>query len=244
MPGGSCAIPGALLALALLFAVLPALARAAQQGDLIINRATFSSASQSPVESSVTITYIVRTPSTIEFLKYAPQVAGATPVNVAQDSYQTGSDPAAPFAALGAPVPSGSTTPIDLSQPVPLAPASIFHGGEPVFVRVTDPDQNLDRTRAETILITVTDTCPGDVEVLRLTETGPDTGVFTGYIQSAEDSSPSSYGGVLRSPTETASRRPTPTSSTAPIPRPRAAVVDPFGLVFDSHSGLPVTAPP
>ncbi len=64
---------------------------------------------------------------------------------------------------------TGSSTPVDLSSPIPLAPATQIHQGDPLFIRVTDKDQNLDRTLVETVLVTVTDPANGDVEVLKLT---------------------------------------------------------------------------
>ena len=66
---------------------------------------------------------------------------------------------------------------------MPLVPATQYHLGEPVFLRLTDGDQNSDPAAVETVLVTLRDPATGDTEVLRLTETGPNTGVFTGYIQ-------------------------------------------------------------
>lgn len=228
----------ALAALTLLTAPTPAFSTV--QGDHIVNNAQLISNGTTLASTSVTVTVVVRTPSTIEFLKYAPQLAGATPVNVAPCAYRTGSDPSAPFAGMPPPIPAGFTTPIDLSKPVPLATATAYHGGEPVFVRVTDPDQNLDRTRADTIMVTITADKTGDVEVLRLTETGPDTGVFVGYIQSTENATSGPYSGSL--PVDSGS---TIKASYTDIfdgtdSVTSAAVVDPFGIVFSSATGKPV----
>jgi len=40
----------------------------------------------------------------------------------------------------------------------------------------------MDRALRETIQVTITNPVTGDTEVIRLTETGPDTGVFVGYL--------------------------------------------------------------
>lgn len=233
-------LPGLLLAgLGLLVSILwpcPTISIASVQGDHIVNSAQFAASGITPVSASVTVTVLLRTNSSIEFLKYAPGDAAATPVNVAPGAYRTGSDPAAPFAALPPPVPAGSTTPVDLSNPIPLVPATLFHAGEPIFIQVTDPDQNLDRTRRETVFATITDNTTGDLEVVRLTETGPDTGVFVGYIQStANPSSP--YDGVLTVATQS-----NITASYTDIADNTdscscSALVDPSGFVFDSSNG-------
>lgn len=226
---------------AVLFCLLPLFpssSLAASQGDKIVNSASLSSYNALLSNSSVTVTVVVRTPSTIEFLKFAPLSADAEPV--ALGAYRTGSDPATSFSEMPAPVWPGSSTPIDLSQPLPLVAATLFHGGEPIFLRVTDLDQNLDRTLAETLLVTITDPATGDVEVLRLTETGLETGVFTGYIQSTKTPPPTPYSGnfsvtaasdILATYTDLIDGTDTATT---------AALVDPFGIVFDSRTGLPV----
>ena len=242
-------LPGLLLAgLALLGSLLcpwPASSIAAVNGDQIINSATLNSQSTVLSTALVTVTVnlpvVIRTKSTTEFLQYAPLLPDATPINVSQGAYRPGANPTTPFVNLSPPLPAGSTTPIDLSRPVPLTPTSIFHQGEPVFVRVTDLDQNLDPTRAETVFVTITDSTTGDIEVVRLTETGPNTGVFVGYIQSTVNSSPAlQYDGkitiaegsnLIASYTDIADSG--DSSSTA-------AMVDPFGVVFDSQSGTPL----
>jgi hypothetical protein len=51
-------------------------------------------------------------------------------------------------------------------------------GVEGIYVTVEDADENTDSGLAETISVTVSDSETGDSEVLTLTETGADTGVF------------------------------------------------------------------
>jgi uncharacterized repeat protein (TIGR01451 family) len=228
----------ALAALTLLAAPTPVFSTV--QGDHIINNALLISNGTPLASTSVTVTVVVRTPATIEFRTYAPQLAGATLVNVAPSAYRTGSDPSAPFAVMPPPIPAGFTTPIDLSKPVPLATATVYHGGEPVFVSVTDPDQNLDRTSADTILVTITADKTGDVEVLRLTETGPDTGVFVGYIQSTEKTTSALYSGNLPVNSGSTIKGAYTDTFDGTDSITSAAVVDPFGIVFSSATGKPV----
>jgi fimbrial isopeptide formation D2 family protein len=237
-----------LAVLALLFILPLPVAQASVQGDLIVNKANFVEDGVSRVSASVAVTVVIRTSATIEFLKYAQPladgslIAGASPVSVAQTAYRTGSAASDSFAMAPAPTPLGSSTPLDLSKPVPLIKGETFHAGEPIFVQVTDPDQNLDRAAAETITITINNKETGHVEVLKLTETGPDTGVFIGYLASAEagSGSPGSYSGILpvgQSNSVTARYVDTADNSDSTS---AATVVDPLGIVFDSKTGKPL----
>jgi uncharacterized repeat protein (TIGR01451 family) len=209
------------------------------QGDLVVNSARLSSADITPITSSVTVTVVIRTPSVIEFLTYAPLLSGAEPVNVPTTAYRSGSASTDPFINMPAPVMVGSTTPIDLSRPVPLTAAVSLHQGEPLFIRLTDKDQNLNTTLAETVLVTVSNPANGDVEILRLTETGPNTGVFVGYLSTSNtpantyDSRLSvSEGNIITARYVDVQDN---SDSTA-----ASLMVDPYGIVFDSSSGLPV----
>lgn len=228
----------AILALLLLLSA-PAAAGAAQHGDSIINTAVFTSSSQAPSTSSVTVKYVVRTPAAIEFLKYAPASAAANPLFVASTDYSTSDAPEGAFATLPAPQQIPNSEAIDLNREIPLATSAIFHRGEPVFLRLSDPDQNLDSARAETILVTLTATGTADVEVLRLSETGPDTGIFTGYIQSSPEAGASYDGRLQVQEAGTVQARYVDLFDGSDIAS-TATLFDPFGIVFDSRTGLPV----
>lgn len=56
--------------------------------------------------------------------------------------------------------------------------------GNTAYIRVDDGDQNFDATTKQTITITIT-TAQGDREAITLTETGINTGIFTGSIATA-----------------------------------------------------------
>jgi len=220
------------IAAALLFIILsPLYAFSASQGDQIINSAQLNSSGSPMANTSVNVNVVIRTPSHTEFLKYAP---GATPVNVDLGAYHKAGDPAAQFTGLAQPA-----LPINLPNPVPLTAAPFFHPGEPVFVRVTDLDQNLDRTRRETVFVTVTDSNTGDSEVVLLTETGPDTGVFVGYIPSIAGSSPApQFNGTLSiNPGDNIGATYTDIVDPTDVSH---ALVDPFGVVFNSSTGAPI----
>ncbi len=225
--------------------VLPSISHAVAQGDHIVNVANLSSNGERDVTTSVNVTAVVPVPSKLEYLTYAPNLSNAEQVIIHPTEYRTGSDPSAPFAQMPPAVFMGSNAPLDLTQPLPFAVTAVFHQCEPVFVRLTAPDQNLDRGQLDTALITITESSTGNIEVLRLTETGPNTGIFTGYVTTAgkncSSSVPaSSYSGSL--PVNEDSRIAvsfddvfsSACSSTV------AAMVDPYGIIFDSTTGKPV----
>ena len=137
------------------------------------------------INGQVTITTVARTPSIIEFLQFVPPGAQQTGVieTVPATQCSTSGSAAGPFVPSSGPVPLGTTTPLSVPGNYRLAPTNFYHGGEAVFIKLTDLDQNLDPNVAETVITTIK-SAHGDSETLRLTETGPSTGVFIGYIQS------------------------------------------------------------
>ncbi|TSK07123.1 MAG: OmpA family protein [Geobacter sp.] len=223
-----------ILSLLLLFGEREGLA--AVNGDQIVNRATFSCSQLPEVTTQVTVTVMARTSSTAEFLKYSLGVTGASSVTVPVTSFY---DATGTLAKLAAPVTSGTESTIDLSAPVQLSASDTFHAGEPLFVRITDPDQNLDRESAESVKVAITDPATGDSENLLLTETGPDTGIFVGYIQTTSQTGVASNGVLsVAEASDIRARyvdRVDGSDSSA-----AAAIVDPFGIVFDSVTGRPV----
>lgn len=133
-----------------------------------------------PVKQLIRPATIEPTPSKIEFLQYSTKPNVGIPVNVAQTTCV-----------------AGATRTVselrDVSVPVPgvvnLLPANVFKAGQPIFIRVTDRDQNADPLVREKITIQLSVPSSGDKEFLRLTETEADSGQFVGYIQSTENES-------------------------------------------------------
>lgn len=126
-----------------------------------------------------------------------------------------------------------------LSGPVLVAPAEAFAIGDPIIVRVADADQNIDPLISDQISVLLSVASTLDSETLVLKETGPDTGVFVGYVDST--SSPSMVDDCIL----TVSSRgdisalyvdpddPGDTSDTS-------APIAPVGIVFDDESGEPI----
>ncbi len=72
----------------------------------------------------------------------------------------------------------------------------VYAPNETVFARVSDLDENTNPLVAETILVTIIGS-GGDTEIVTLTETGPNTGIFTGGIPASSTVTGSSGNGTL-----------------------------------------------
>lgn len=91
---------------------------------------------------------------------------------------------------LGTPSITEFTTGLDGPHTLVYAP------NETVFVRVKDIDQNINPLVAETITVTVLGSA-GDQEILTLTETGPNTGIFVGSVPASSTAVGTSGNGTL-----------------------------------------------
>ena len=141
------------------------------------------------------------------------------------------------FAPLGSPAPQG-TGQLDPLNPIPMQDTAIAHAGDPIFVRVADRDRNRDGTVVETVDVRVSARSTNDSEVVRLSETGPNTGVFVGYIPTTTGSAVSDCALEVERNSELDASYVDPTDATDAVHAD--ALVDPFGLVFDSQTGAPI----
>jgi uncharacterized repeat protein (TIGR01451 family) len=222
---------------ALLLTILAPAFAATDPGTSIRNRAQVSyfaggSTRDALSNEVVAVVQAAQTPSTISILRYNP--GGATTVAT---TGPTQCRNGAAFAPLPPPALLDGTV-VSTAQPSVLSVAQTVHGNDPVFIRLADSDQNRNSTLTDTVDVQVR-SAAGDVETLRLTETGPDTGEFVGYISTStatvapgdcvlqvvrDENISTSYTDPL-----------TPTDSSG-----AAALVDPYGLVFDSSTGTAV----
>ncbi|MGI9236426.1 MAG: OmpA family protein [Woeseiaceae bacterium] len=85
------------------------------------------------------------------------------------------------FVTLADPTLVGGTT-IDPGLVQDISATSSYNIGESAFIRLVDTDQNLDYQVINTAVVTISSVSSGDSETIQLTETGPNTGVFTGYV--------------------------------------------------------------
>ncbi|VAW55195.1 hypothetical protein MNBD_GAMMA06-22 [hydrothermal vent metagenome] len=217
-------------------------AKAVPPGTQIDNVA-IASFSFSGVNSSVNsntesiLTTIIQTPSSIILYQYDTTGSSTfTPTVVTQNAtsgppgngFIVSADPAVPIAG-------GTPNVLTSTDSQPLNIASLYSTGEPIFIQVDDKDQSLDSTVRETVRVVVTSST-GDEEELILMETGVDTGVFIGYVQSTSIAV-APYDGLLSLGAETSLTvqytdqfDPSDTST-------GGSLVDPYGKVFSSLDG-------
>lgn len=237
-PVGSFAFPRHMtqrLGLILLALFTSALWAATPPNTTVVNTATasFNGDSTTPpitVTGSTSFVTASRTPATIELLQYFRSGASGEPQVV--ESTQCGGG------ALPAPqVHQPPAATLSVPSTLQLAPAKEYKVGDPIFVRVTDYDQNQNPAVQETIsIMVVSDSL--DTETLTLKETGVSTGVFVGYIQSVRQASNSSCQlGVQANKKITAMYT---DSLDAVTTVSNSALVDPYGIVFDSGTGQAV----
>jgi hypothetical protein len=89
---------------------------------------------------------------------------------------------------------TGDPTPIDRSQPLRVFRTDRIRLGVPVFFTLEDAGLNMDPNAVETVVVMLTDAVTGDREELRFYETGPDTGIFSAWINTTDDTSPGGDG--------------------------------------------------
>lgn len=172
------------------------------------------------------------TPARLSLRRYAASGVGT---DVRSTAYDDGSG----FVALPPPTPFGAGGPVDLNNPVGLQASSVYHTGDPIFIELEDADQNTDNALVETIDAVVTVLDNGDAEVLRLTETGPDTGIFSGYVTTVPGPPVSSDGDLsVASGYQIQVRYVDPDDGTDIVAD--VALIDPAGIVFDTRNGQPV----
>ena len=141
------------------------------------------------------------------------------------------------FFPLPAPAPQGQGE-LDPMQPIPMQDTGVAHAGDPIFVRVVDLDRNLDGNVVETVDVRVTASATGDAEVLRLSETGPNTGIFVGYVATSADAAAADCALQVERNAQIDATYVDPVDNSDAAQAD--ALVDPFGLVFDSQTGVPI----
>ncbi len=142
------------------------------------------------------------------------------------------------FANLPQPVFANGSS-VDATQMLALTGTDTVHAGDPLFLQVSDADQNRNATAIDTTDLVVS-SASGDTETIRLRETGSNTGVFVGYVQSRSAASANSGDCVLQvdRDSQVTARYTDPynSSDTSNV----SMLVDPYGLIFDSLTGQPV----
>jgi uncharacterized repeat protein (TIGR01451 family) len=224
----------------------PTAAQTTAPGTLINNvaQATFVRGNTATTVASNTVATVVvpqSSRSTIQLLRTA--TGSVVPVS---SSALTPPEVSGPTMCLGSsgmqtlpnPVLIGGAS-IDPNQPRVYSDTSSYHGGEPVFVRVVDPDQNRDSAVRDTIDLNLRSAQSGDTEVIRLTETAVASGNFVGYLQTAAGTA-APRDCSLQVTRDTTLQSSYVDSRDASDAVQAQALIDPTGFVFDSRTGQPV----
>lgn len=192
-----------------------------------------------------------RSPATLLFMKVPPPIGAdvrsllasqgtfepdlSVPVDVGITQCATVDDLAGPFE--DAVVPRGlDDRELNLAGALTLRRTSVYAVGEPVFLGLHDQDANQDPAVREQVEVRVTVSDTGDREIIRLTETGPDTGFFVGTIRSGGAAAePFDCMLAVQSDSEILATYFDPEDASDTVSA--AAIVAPIGVVFDSETG-------
>ena len=229
------------MALALFVSFLPGLmASAAPPGTVISNQASLDYLNNGGLNATAlsnivqVTTAVVRSPATVEFTRVAGAGAGDYQETVGPSAcFQGGA-----FVTLADPVLSGGGT-IDPLLTQDVSVTGNYNLGEPLFLRLTDTDQNVDAAVIDYAVVTVIHDTTGDTETMQLTETGIDTGIFAGYVPSASGP-PVSGDCVLQGAMNTTVRVTYTDPADAADSAQTTAILDPVSVVFESRTGTPI----
>ncbi len=217
------------------FNIAPSYAVPPPSGTIITNTASLASTAGN-VSDSANVTVIIRSPSSIELLQYTPSGSpGAVNLPVQPTDHSTSGLVTGPFAV--------SPNPTELfgaNIPVPgthlLAPAVAIKTNEPLFIHVTDTDQNLNFSVIDTIVVTLSTSGSGDSVVLRLYETGPNTGEFIGYVQTNSGAVTANDAFLTVNIDDTVSVAYTDAADNTDTAS-ASILVDPYGVLFSTSDG-------
>lgn len=205
----------------------------AQLGQEVVNTAevSYRGLAGSFTISSNDAAFVIeahRTPSTITLFRVAPAAPDAIRVRVNGTDFSPGGGLAGPFDDA---MPQG----FGFGDEVDIVETERFLPGELLVVRVTDAGQNGDPNTVETVVVTITG-ANGDTLILRLFESGPDTGEFFAYLQTSPD-----LGDTHDQVLTTGSGSPIDATYVDAFDATEvsvdSALVDPFGRLFDSLTG-------
>jgi len=220
--------------------LIPFAAFASPPGQAIINQAQidYVNAAGLPVTIISNSAGVVTTPAPSFATIDVTRIVGA-----GNGSFQETVGPSAclqggAFITLADPVLIGGGT-VDPALTHDVSTTGTYNIGEPVFVRLTDSDQNVDAAVTNYAVVSVVHDASGDTETIQLTETGMDTGIFAGYLPTASGA-PLAGDCVLQATPDTAVRVTysdpvDPTDSTQDT-----ATLDPVSRVFDSRTGASI----
>ncbi len=216
------------------------MAFSAPPGTVISNQASLDYMNGAGLNATVTsnivqvTTAVVRSAASVEFTRVVGAGAG---------DYQETLGPSACFQGgayqtLADPVLTGGGT-IDPTFVQDVSVNGNYNLGEPLFLRLIDTDQNVDAAVIDYAVVTVIHDTTGDTETIQLTETGITTGIFAGYVPSA-NAPPVSGDCVLQGAMNTTVRITYTDPADVSDFTETTAILDPVSVVFESRTGTPV----
>ncbi|MFM5905998.1 MAG: hypothetical protein ACKOPO_00175 [Novosphingobium sp.] len=129
------------------------------------------------------------------------------------------------------------------TQSTQIAPANTYRVGEMLVFRIDAPLSNRSATAIDTVKVLITNSS-GDRETFTVAETAADSGQFVGAIQTGAVPMPPLAGDCRLSSAngDTVRIEAHQSADTPPIVTTVVSILaDPFGLVFDSEDGTPVS---
>ena len=180
------------------------------------------------------IAAVVRSPSSVQLTRVVA-AGGSYPETVGPSACRQGGN----YLPLADPVLVGGIV-IDPAEVQAVLPSSAFNLGEPVFVRLDDSDQNVDYQAIDFADVTLANAASGDSVTIRLAETGPNTGIFAGYVPTARGSAVADdcvLQGESNSTFAVDYEDPADSSDSATA----VATFDPVQRVFESRTGRPIS---
>ena len=181
------------------------------------------------------VTAVLRSPASVEFTRVVAGGTGTSQETVGPAACLDGGV----LQPLANPTLVGGTT-IDPTLAQDIRTTSAYNIGEAAFIRLVDSDQNLDYQVIDYVTVVVGNTLSGDTETIRLSETGLDTGVFSGYVPLGSGA-PIPGDCFLRGPPTSgitvAYVDPVDSTDTAQA----SAVLDPVQRVFESRTGTVIS---
>jgi uncharacterized repeat protein (TIGR01451 family) len=178
-----------------------------------------------------------RTPATISLLGVVPSsFPGGQALNVNPGACQLGGASGNTWqtqTTLQSAFAGSSSAPATINTVL----SNTFSGRDVIMIAVSDPDQNRDPLKVDRVIVEIGSS--RDRETLQLAETGPSTGYFLGWVQLTRQTSSSGDCRLAVSLNETIRARYTDINDSEDTVG-GAALVDPYGVVFNSQSGEPV----
>lgn len=220
--------------LAMALCLLAARALAIPSGAVLTNKAYLNyNGLSSPLEATSSVTVAPTGPVQPVLTLLAPDSGGKT------YTFAPGacSVPAHVLPAQGAS--SGGYSPPSLPGTLNASPAAAYSIGDPVLVSVNDPNRNKSPTVRDKVQATVTANGTGDSEQITLTETGVNTGVFTGYVYTTSAATGANDCALSVEANSSLTVKYTDPLLPADV-QTQSVAVDPFGEVFNDVTGKPI----